>query len=135
MRLSDLDYELPEELIAQQPLARRDASRLLVVDVGEDEVEDRSFAELPRLLPPSLLIFNDTRVFPARLLGNKSTGGQVEVSGALGLDQGLPANLRVALRGVTLVDPRLYRVIANADTHAGVTETIGSTPSTSPSIG
>ena len=79
MRLSDLDYELPEELIAQQPLARRDASRLLVVDVGEDEVEDRSFAELPRLLPPSLLIFNDTRVFPARLLGNKSTGGQVEL--------------------------------------------------------
>lgn len=44
-----------------------------------------------------------------------STGGQVEVSGALGLDQGLPANLRVALRGVTLVDPRLYRVIANGD--------------------
>jgi S-adenosylmethionine:tRNA ribosyltransferase-isomerase len=79
MRISDLDYDLPEELIAQAPLARRDASRLLLVDVHDEKIDDRKFAELPTLLPPSLVIFNDTRVFPARLSGHKSTGGKVEL--------------------------------------------------------
>ncbi|MBT8470853.1 MAG: S-adenosylmethionine:tRNA ribosyltransferase-isomerase, partial [Deltaproteobacteria bacterium] len=79
MRTSDLDYELPSELIAQEPLAKRDASRLLVLDVQADEVEDHLFVELPGLLPPSLFVFNDTRVFPARLLGSKATGGKVEL--------------------------------------------------------
>lgn len=79
MRISDLDYDLPEELIAQAPLAKRDASRLLLVDVGADAVEDHIFTELPGLLPPSLFVFNDTRVFPARLLGHKATGGRVEL--------------------------------------------------------
>lgn len=79
MRISDLDYELPEELIAQEPLAKRDASRLLLLDVAADEVEDHRFAELPSLLPPSLFVFNDTRVFPARLLGHKTSGGRVEL--------------------------------------------------------
>jgi S-adenosylmethionine:tRNA ribosyltransferase-isomerase len=79
MRISDLDYELPGELIAQEPLAKRDASRLLLLDVAADAVEDHLFAELPGLLPPSLFIFNDTRVFPARLLGSKATGGRVEL--------------------------------------------------------
>jgi S-adenosylmethionine:tRNA ribosyltransferase-isomerase len=79
MRISDLDYELPDELIAQEPLAQRDASRLLLLDVEADEVEDRLFADLPGLLPPSLFVFNDTRVFPARLLGHKATGGRVEL--------------------------------------------------------
>ena len=79
MRLSDLEYNLPAELIAQQPLARRDASRLLLLDVEADRVEDHLFTELPSLLPPSLFVFNDTRVFPARLLGNKTTGGRVEL--------------------------------------------------------
>ena len=79
MRISDLDYDLPDELIAQEPLARRDASRLLLLDVATHEVEDRLFNELPGLVPPSLFVFNDTRVFPARLLGNKVTGGRVEI--------------------------------------------------------
>jgi len=79
MRISDLDYELPSELIAQEPLAKRDASRLLLLDVQADEVEDHLFVELPGLLPPSLFVFNDTRVFPARLLGSKATGGKVEL--------------------------------------------------------
>lgn len=79
MRLSDLDYDLPEELIAQAPLAERDASRLLLVDVASRRVDDRRFVELASLLPPSLFVFNDTRVFPARLLGRKSTGGRVEL--------------------------------------------------------
>jgi S-adenosylmethionine:tRNA ribosyltransferase-isomerase len=79
MRISDLDYDLPDELVAQEPLAKRDASRLLLLDVTADEVEDHLFTELPGLLPPSLFVFNDTRVFPARLLGNKTTGGRVEL--------------------------------------------------------
>jgi len=79
MRISDLDYDLPDELIAQEPLAKRDASRLLLLEVATDEVDDRLFTELPALLPPSLFVFNDTRVFPARLLGHKATGGRVEL--------------------------------------------------------
>ena len=79
MRISDLDYDLPDELIAQEPLARRDASRLLLLDVAADEVDDRLFTELAGLLPPSLFVFNDTRVFPARLRGHKATGGRVEL--------------------------------------------------------
>lgn len=79
MRIEDLDYELPEELIAQQPLPERDASRLMVLDVGSDEIDHRLFTDLPALLVPSLFVFNDTRVFPSRLHGHKKTGGKVEL--------------------------------------------------------
>jgi S-adenosylmethionine:tRNA ribosyltransferase-isomerase len=79
MQISDLDYDLPEDLIAQEPLAVRDASRLLLVDVEADQVGERTFIDLPNLLPPSLFVFNDTRVFPARLAGHKTTGGKVEL--------------------------------------------------------
>lgn len=72
-------YELPETLIAQTPLAERAASRLL--HLGRDgRLRDRMFAELPGLLSPGdHLVFNDTRVIPARLLGQKASGGRVEV--------------------------------------------------------
>lgn len=79
MRITDLDYVLPDELIAQEPLAKRDASRLLLLDVPTGSIEDHRFTELPQLLAPSLFIFNDTRVFPARLIGNKASGGRVEL--------------------------------------------------------
>ena len=79
MRIEDLDYDLPEELIAQEPLPERDASRLMVLDVGSELIEHRLFAELPTLVAPSLFVFNDTRVFPARLQGHKDTGGKVEL--------------------------------------------------------
>jgi len=79
MRLTDLDYDLPEDLIAQEPLAVRDASRLLLVDAEADQVVERTFIDLPNLLPPSLFVFNDTRVFPARLAGHKTTGGKAEL--------------------------------------------------------
>jgi S-adenosylmethionine:tRNA ribosyltransferase-isomerase len=79
MRTSDFDYPLPEELIAQRPLQRRSASRLLYVP-GDGDVEDRFFSELPQLLQPGdLLVFNDTRVFPARVFGRKTTGGRIEL--------------------------------------------------------
>lgn len=80
MRLEDFDYGLPPELIAQRPLPERSASRLLVLDGATGAIADRRFRELPALLAPGdLLVFNDTRVIPARLFGRKETGGAVEV--------------------------------------------------------
>ncbi|MCP5142261.1 MAG: tRNA preQ1(34) S-adenosylmethionine ribosyltransferase-isomerase QueA [Gammaproteobacteria bacterium] len=79
MRLSDFHYELPPVLIAQRPPERRGASRLLHLPVGAEPI-DRQFADLPGLLRAGdLLVFNDTRVIPARLHGSKETGGRVEV--------------------------------------------------------
>ncbi len=80
MQLSDFDFELPAELIAQAPLAERAASRLLVVEPGQRALRDRHFADLGDLLRKGdLLVFNDTRVIPARLFGHKASGGKVEV--------------------------------------------------------
>ncbi len=73
MLVSDFHYELPEELIAQEPLADRAASRLLHVDSAAETLEDRQFREFPQLLRPGdLVVFNNTRVFPARLYGRRS---------------------------------------------------------------
>jgi len=78
MQLSDFDFDLPEGLIAQHPLARRSASRLLYC--SPQSLSDKNFADLPSLLSPGdLVIFNDTRVIKARLLGKKSSGGAIEV--------------------------------------------------------
>lgn len=81
MFLSDFDFALPDELIARYPTDNRRDSRLLCVGTGSgDTVVDRLFADLPSLLQPNdLLIFNDTRVIPARLFGSKASGGRVEV--------------------------------------------------------
>jgi S-adenosylmethionine:tRNA ribosyltransferase-isomerase len=79
MRLSEFDYRLPEELVAQHPVAERTQSRLLHLDVG-GALHDRRFAELPELIGArDVLVLNDTRVIRARLLGRKPTGGKVEV--------------------------------------------------------
>jgi S-adenosylmethionine:tRNA ribosyltransferase-isomerase len=80
MKASDFDYTLPEELIAQAPLEERTASRLLVIDPSSNSIQDEHFSSLGEYLKPGdLLVFNDTRVFPARLFGRKATGGQVEI--------------------------------------------------------
>ncbi len=80
MKKSDFHFELPPELIAQAPLAERSASRLLVVPPAPEAFADRSVRDLPELLRAGdLLVFNDTRVMPARLFGVKATGGQVEI--------------------------------------------------------
>ncbi len=80
MRLSDFDFHLPPELIAQAPAPHRSASRLLHLDGVTGAVEDLWFRDLPRLVRPGdLLVFNDTRVIKARLRGRKKSGGQVEV--------------------------------------------------------
>ena len=80
MKKSDFHFDLPPELIAQAPLPERSASRLLVVPPGDAPFEDRGIRDLPSLLREGdLLVFNDTRVIPARLFGNKATGGRVEI--------------------------------------------------------
>jgi S-adenosylmethionine:tRNA ribosyltransferase-isomerase len=80
MKKSDFHFELPSELIAQAPLPERSASRLLVVAPAPAALDDRAVRDLPSLLQPGdLLIFNDTRVIPARLFGRKATGGRVEI--------------------------------------------------------
>lgn len=79
MRREDLQYDLPEELIAQAPAARRDESRLLVLRRSEGMLAHARFRDLPGLLPPgALLVFNDTRVLPARLRLQRSSGGLLE---------------------------------------------------------
>lgn len=80
MRLDDFDYHLPEELIAQSPAAERRASRLLHLDGANGVLQDRRFTDLPGLLRAGdLLVLNDTRVIKARLLGQKASGGRIEV--------------------------------------------------------
>lgn len=80
MQVKDFTYELPQELIAQHPLEPRDHSRLLVVDKNTGITEHRHFYDLCAYLrPDDLLVFNDTRVIPARLHGEKDTGARVEV--------------------------------------------------------
>ncbi|PJF48285.1 MAG: tRNA preQ1(34) S-adenosylmethionine ribosyltransferase-isomerase QueA [Chloroflexi bacterium] len=80
MHISELDYELPPELIAQHPVEPRDASRLLVCDRATQTHQHRHFYDLPEFLRPGdLLVANDTSVINARLHGRKPTGGQVEV--------------------------------------------------------
>jgi S-adenosylmethionine:tRNA ribosyltransferase-isomerase len=80
MLRSDFHYDLPRQLIATHPSPTRSASRLLCLDPGNTCVHDRQFADLPELLAPGdLLVYNDTRVIPARLYGRKPTGGRVEM--------------------------------------------------------
>ena len=80
MQRRDFHYDLPGQLIATHPSPSRSASRLLCLDPGNASLHDRRFADLPELLAPGdLLVYNDTRVIPARLYGRKTTGGRVEV--------------------------------------------------------
>lgn len=80
MKLSDFQYDLPVELIAQTPLQNRASSRLLTLDGKSGAIQDKYFYQIADLIQPEdLLVFNDTRVIPARLFGRKETGGKVEV--------------------------------------------------------
>ncbi|MDQ3667118.1 MAG: tRNA preQ1(34) S-adenosylmethionine ribosyltransferase-isomerase QueA [Acidobacteriota bacterium] len=81
MHISEFDYDLPEKLIAQEPLPRRDASRMLVVDRGKKTWVDTNFATAPDYIRDNdVLVINNTRVFPARLIGQRDpSGGRVEV--------------------------------------------------------
>lgn len=80
MQLTEYDFDLPQELIAQQPLVERSASRLLLLDRVSEKLSHKQFSSLPGLLRQGdLLVRNETRVLSARLLGRKQSGGQVEV--------------------------------------------------------
>lgn len=80
VKKADFDFDLPTALIAQAPLPERSASRMLLLDVPRQAMQDRMFSQLPEFLRPGdLLVFNDTRVLPARLHGRKETGGAVEI--------------------------------------------------------
>lgn len=80
MKRSDFSYQLPPALIAQHPLPQRSASRLLRLDGEDGAVSHHQFSDLPNFLRPGdLLVFNNTRVIPARLWGRKSTGGRLEI--------------------------------------------------------
>jgi S-adenosylmethionine:tRNA ribosyltransferase-isomerase len=121
MRVTDFQYDLPAEQIAQHPLPERSASRLLVVDGERDQRSDRMFRELPELLREGdLLVFNDTRVFPARLRGRKrGSGGRVEI-----LVERLHADDRSALAHVRASkSPKPGTVLALADDRLTATVT------------
>jgi len=80
MRRDEFSYQLPDDLIAQFPTKQRDSSRLLAMECTSGEITDLEFSSLPGLLKAGdLLVFNDTRVVPARLFGHKETGGKIEI--------------------------------------------------------
>lgn len=122
MKKSDFHFDLPPELIAQTPLPDRSDSRLLLVPPADAPFQDRQFRDLPELLQAGdLLIFNDTRVIPARLYGQKQTGGQVEIL----IERFLPEQCVRAQVGaskspkagstVTLTDGTLLTVLGRED--------------------
>lgn len=80
MRVADFSFELPDELIARYPMAERTASRLLTLDGDSGQLSDKHFTDLVDMINPGdLMVFNNTRVIPARLFGQKATGGKLEI--------------------------------------------------------
>ncbi len=80
MLISDFDYELPEELIAQNPLEKREDSRMLVVDRSNENLRDEHFYDFPQFLnKDDVIVLNNTKVFPARLFGRSETGAKIEI--------------------------------------------------------
>ncbi|MEM7054993.1 MAG: tRNA preQ1(34) S-adenosylmethionine ribosyltransferase-isomerase QueA [Pseudomonadota bacterium] len=113
MKVSDFNFDLSEELIAQKPLAERSASRLLALNRETGEYQDRMFTDLVDILEPGdLLVFNNTRVIPARLFAEKETGGKVEVLIERVLDEGralaqIKANRKPQPGTVLMIDGRI----------------------------
>ena len=117
MKKSDFHYDLPPELIAQAPLPERSASRLLHVPPGDAAFADRRVRDLPSLLQPGdLLVFNDTRVIPARLFGQKASGGRVEIL----IERLLPDNAARAQLGVSKPPQIGSRIVLDAGGEAEV---------------
>jgi S-adenosylmethionine:tRNA ribosyltransferase-isomerase len=102
LKIADFDYHLPAELIAQEPLPERDQSRLLVLSRSTNQIEHRHFQELiDYFRPGDVIVINDSRVIPARIMGRKAnTGGKVEL---LLLEQLNPVNWRVLVGGRRLL--------------------------------
>jgi S-adenosylmethionine:tRNA ribosyltransferase-isomerase len=117
MKKSDFHYDLPPELIAQTPLPERSASRLLVVPPGNAPFADEHIRDLPQLLRAGdLLIFNDTRVLPARLFGQKHSGGRVEIL----IERLLPGNRARAQIGASKAPKPGSRIVLDGGGDAEV---------------
>ncbi|PZP62291.1 MAG: tRNA preQ1(34) S-adenosylmethionine ribosyltransferase-isomerase QueA [Pseudoxanthomonas spadix] len=117
MKKSDFHYDLPPELIAQAPLPERSASRLLVVPPGDAPLADLHVRDLPgQLRAGDLLVFNDTRVIPARLFGQKDTGGRVEIL----IERLLPDNRAHAQIGASKSPKPGGRIALDAGGHCEV---------------
>jgi len=117
LKKSDFHYELPEHLIAQAPLRERSASRMLVVPAGDAALADQHVRDLPQWLQPGdLLVFNDTRVIPARLLGQKESGGRVEIL----IERLLPDNHARAQIGASKPSRPGTRIALDGGGHAEV---------------
>ncbi len=115
LTLADFDFDLPHELIAQHPLADRAGSRLL--HVAGSELEDRSFSDIASLLRAGdLLVFNDTKVINARLLGRKPTGGKVEAL----IERVLEPTLALAMVRTSHTPARRAQLIFDESVHATV---------------
>jgi S-adenosylmethionine:tRNA ribosyltransferase-isomerase len=143
MLVSEFDYELPPELIAQHPVPQRSASRLLHLDAATGTLQDLKFSDLPLLIEQEdVLVLNDTRVLKARLAGRKSSGGKIELFIERALDQREALALikashppapgsevfigKVAVK-VEAREGELYRVRFTQDIH-GVLERFGAVP-------
>ena len=119
MKLSDYDYDLPDELIAQEPLADRNASRMLTVDRSSGALEDRRFSELPTFLRHGdVLVLNNTKVFPVRLVGQSETGAEVEVFLVREIETGVWQALARPARRL----PKGKRIVFSDDLSAEVIE-------------
>lgn len=117
MKKSDFHYDLPPELIAQAPLPERSASRLLIVPPGDAPLADLHVRDLPeQLRAGDLLVFNDTRVIPARLFGQKDTGGRVEIL----IERLLPDNRAHAQIGASKSPKPGGRIALDAGGHCEV---------------
>src|SRR5580658_4393426 len=102
MRRTDFHFDLPKELIAQRPTEQRSASRLLALE-ADGSYQDLSFSDLPSLLNPGdLLVFNDTRVVPARVHGKKDSGGRIELLLERALDENRALVQAKASKGLSL---------------------------------
>jgi S-adenosylmethionine:tRNA ribosyltransferase-isomerase len=117
LKRSDFHYDLPQALIAQAPLPERSASRLLVVEPEPAPLQDRGVRDLPDLLRAGdLLVFNDTRVIPARLFGQKASGGRVEIL----IERLLPGNEARAQIGASKSPKAASRIALDAGGEAEV---------------
>jgi S-adenosylmethionine:tRNA ribosyltransferase-isomerase len=117
VKKSDFHYHLPDSLIAQAPLPERSASRLLVVRPGDAAFVDQQVRDLPQWLQPGdLLVFNDTRVIPARIFGQKDTGGRVEIL----IERLLPGNTARAQIGASKSPKAGSRIALDAGGEAEV---------------
>ena len=117
MRLSDFDYKLPDELIAQIPCADRRGSRLMHLDGASGAISDHRFEEFAHFFKPAdLLIFNDTRVIKARMIGIKDTGGKVEVM----IERVLDARRTLAMLRASRTPKIGQRIVLGSGTELGV---------------